>query len=326
MPKSFAIISAIIQAIPQPIIILDQEGRIVLANSNARETAGLRENRFLSEHIFEDKPDDIFFEMCRSTTVPVPARLRLVSGFDCVAFGHRLAVPETGIDGAVMIRFDENMDLLAKFAGLNDDITALNNKILHYGQEKTQLESLAMTDPLTGVFNRRGFDRELGKEIGRATRYGHPFCVTLIDLDHFKSFNDSHGHQLGDEVLAHFAHRCQEHLRQTDVLCRVGGEEFALILPEASLGQAAVVVNRMLDLINATPLFAMGKHYAYTASAGLTEFLQHDTPESLYWRADQNLYAAKKRGRACLVHDGARPSAEPHAVHTGEDRQEQRPA
>ncbi|MCK7612163.1 GGDEF domain-containing protein [Roseibium sediminicola] len=235
--------------------------------------------------------------------MPVPARLKLTSGFDCVAFGHRLAVTETGIDGAVMIRFDESMNLSAKFASLNDDISSLNSKIRHFGRENSQLENLALTDPLTEVYNRRGFDRELEREFSRANRYGHAFCITLIDLDHFKSFNDTHGHQLGDKVLVHFAHRCLEHLRQTDIICRVGGEEFALILPETSLDQATVVVNRMLDLINATPLYANGEHYAYTASAGLAQQQPDDTPESLYMRTDQNLYAAKNQGRACLVHD-----------------------
>jgi diguanylate cyclase (GGDEF)-like protein len=163
---------------------------------------------------------------------------------------------------------------------------------------------------LTKVHNRRGFDRELEKEYSRASRYGHGFCITLIDLDHFKYFNDTHGHQLGDDVLVHFAERCQEHLRQTDVFCRVGGEEFALILPETDLPQATIVVNRMLELINATPMHANGQRYAYTASAGLAVLRDDDTPESLFQRADQNLYAAKKQGRACLIHDLAGQLAE----------------
>jgi len=307
LPKSFAIISAIIHAIPQPIVILNQAGRIVLANSNARETAGVSENLLLLDQVSDQGFAKEFLRMSRSTTMPIPARLQLISGFECVAFGHRLAVAETGIDGAVMIRFDESMNLSAKFASLNDDISSLNNKIRHFGRENIQLESLTITDPLTGVHNRRGFDRELEKEFKRANRYKHGFCITLIDLDHFKSFNDTHGHQLGDEVLVHFAHRCLEHLRQTDVFCRVGGEEFALILPETMLEQAAVVVNRMLDLINATPLYAKGKHFAYTASAGLSELRWEDTPKSLYLRADQNLYSAKKSGRARLVHDASGP-------------------
>jgi len=310
VPKSVAIISAIIQVIPTPIIILDQRGWIVLANTSARETAGFLEDHSLFEFVSNTGPAKNFFQMCRSATMSVPARLELTSGFDCVVFGHRLAVPETGIDGAVMIRFDESMNLSAKFASLNDDISSLNSKIQHFGRKNLQLENLALTDPLTEVFNRRGFDRELEKEFSRANRYGHVFCVTLIDLDHFKIFNDTHGHQLGDEVLVHFAHRCLEHLRQTDVVCRVGGEEFALILPETSLDQAIVVVDRMLDLINATPLYANGEHYAYTASAGLAQLRPDDTPESLYMRTDQNLYAAKNEGRACLVHDPSGPQSE----------------
>jgi len=303
VPKSTLIISATIQSIPQPIIVLDADGRIVLANSRARDCAGLRESQLLSDHAVSRRLTDDFFALCRTTTTPIPSRLKLKSGFESIAFGHRLAVPDTGIDGAVMIRFDESMSLSAKFAALNDDISSLTSKIRQFGEEKTQLESLALTDPLTGIFNRRGFDRELEKEFSRSNRYSHRFCITLIDLDHFKSFNDSHGHQLGDEVLIHFANRCLEHLRQTDVFCRVGGEEFALILPETSLCQAIVVVNRMIDLINATPLFSGGERYAYTASAGLAEKRDEDMPDTLFQRADKHLYTAKENGRARLVHD-----------------------
>ncbi|WP_269581656.1 GGDEF domain-containing protein [Roseibium sp. Sym1] len=310
MPQSIAIIAATIQTIPQPIIILDPTGRILLANSSARESAGLSEKQKLFDQVVDAERASGFFEMCRSTTMPVPTRLQLKSGFQGVAFGHRLAIPETKLDGAVMIRFDESMNLSAKFAALNHDIYSLTSKVRHFGRENSQLESLAITDPLTKVYNRRGFDRELEKEFSRATRYGHVFCITLIDLDHFKVFNDTHGHQLGDEVLVHFAERCQEHLRQTDVFCRVGGEEFALILPETGLPQATIVVNRMLELINATPMHANGQRYAYTASAGLAVLRDGDTPENLYLRADQNLYAAKKQGRACLIHDLAGQLAE----------------
>ena len=300
---------------PQPILLLDDYGRVVLANKAAKSLAGIGVGEQLSDKVRDTAQVDDYLSMCRSSTTPVPVRLKLLSGYESVAFGHRLSVPGTGIDGAVLVRFDENMNLSSKFAALNADISSLNNKILHFGQERTELENLALTDPLTGISNRRGFDQELDKEYNRSARYDHDFCISLIDLDHFKSINDAHGHQLGDEILVHFAQRCLEHLRQTDVVCRVGGEEFALILPETNLEQATIVVSRMLDLLNATPMFARGKRYDYTASAGLAEKRPEDTPASLFERADRNLYLAKETGRARLIAGEAVPTAA--AIETG---------
>ncbi len=315
MPRSTAIISALVQTMPQPILLLDDYGRVVLANKAAKSLAGIGVGEQLSDKVRDTAQVDDYLSMCRSSTTPVPVRLKLLSGYESVAFGHRLSVPGTGIDGAVLVRFDENMNLSSKFAALNADISSLNNKILHFGQERTELENLALTDPLTGISNRRGFDQELDKEYNRSARYDHDFCISLIDLDHFKSINDAHGHQLGDEILVHFAQRCLEHLRQTDVVCRVGGEEFALILPETNLEQATIVVSRMLDLLNATPMFTRGKRYAYTASAGLAEKRPEDTPASLFERADRNLYLAKETGRARLIAGEAVPTAA--AIETG---------
>ncbi|GAB2182952.1 hypothetical protein LAB1_02610 [Roseibium sp. LAB1] len=292
-------------------LLLDEDGCVVLANSAAKALADICVGDLLSDKVKDTEQVVDYLLMCRSSTMPVPVRLKLLSGYESVAFGHRLSVPDTGIDGAVLIRFDENMNLSSKFASLNNDISSLHNKILHFGQERSELESLAFTDPLTGIANRRGFDQELEREYNRSVRYGHDFCVSLIDLDHFKSINDAHGHQLGDEILVHFAQRCLEHLRQTDVVCRVGGEEFALILPETNLHQATTVVSRMLDLLNATPMIAHGRRYAYTASAGLAEKRTDDTPITLFERADRNLYAAKESGRARLIASEVLPAAFP---------------
>ena len=101
-----------------------------------------------------------------------------------------------------------------------------------------------MLDPLTGIANRRGFERALGIELERSLRRGHPFALVVVDLDDFKLVNDRHGHGVGDEALVMLAERLQESVRSADTVARLGGEEFALLLPETPLSGALAVAER----------------------------------------------------------------------------------
>jgi diguanylate cyclase (GGDEF)-like protein len=148
-----------------------------------------------------------------------------------------------------------------------------------------QLAALADTDPLTGLPNRRTWNRELARALN--TTSPAQVCVAMLDLDHFKAFNDTHGHLAGDLQLQACAVNWQAQLRAGDVVARIGGEEFAILLPACSIGDAAIVVER---LRLATPGNA-------TCSAGLAQCADADTPDSLLARADAALYAAKRNGR-----------------------------
>jgi diguanylate cyclase (GGDEF)-like protein len=149
---------------------------------------------------------------------------------------------------------------------------------------------LARTDPLTGLPNRRAWRDELDRELARASR-GGALCVAMIDLDHFKRFNDEHGHVAGDELLQELARVWAAAVRPTDTIARYGGEEFALLLPDCVTDAAAEVVERLRHMVPE----------GQQCSAGLACWDGVESPLTLIERADQRLYAAKGAGRDRLV-------------------------
>ena len=150
-----------------------------------------------------------------------------------------------------------------------------------------RLERLALTDELTGLPNRRAWDQGLRRELSRVDRTGEDLCLALIDLDHFKSYNDTHGHLGGDGILRDTADAWSASLRATDLLARYGGEEFALAFPARPIEMAYAVVERLRQ---STPS-------RITCSAGLAVWRKGETAEELTTRADAALYDAKQRGR-----------------------------
>ena len=142
-------------------------------------------------------------------------------------------------------------------------------------------------DPLTGAANRRSWDEEVERELARAHRTGDPLTVALIDMDHFKAYNDTHGHVAGDLLLKDLVTAIRAELRTNDVVARWGGEEFALALPDCDLQQAHIIASRLLNVVPS----------GQTASIGLTQARSQDTPRALIERADRALYAAKDGGR-----------------------------
>src|SRR6185295_6884032 len=131
-----------------------------------------------------------------------------------------------------------------------------------------QMEELATTDVMTGLCNRRHFWTLAAAEWSRFQRYYRPLSVLMIDVDHFKGVNDRYGHAVGDEVLVAVANACREGKRNSDIVGRIGGEEFAMLLPETDLGQARIVAERVRQSIAASALQAHEAHFNVTASIG----------------------------------------------------------
>jgi diguanylate cyclase (GGDEF)-like protein len=158
---------------------------------------------------------------------------------------------------------------------------------LHHQELVRELERLSTLDPLTGACNRRAWNEATARELPRAAREPHPLSVLLIDIDHFKQFNDTHGHAAGDAFLRAAAAAWQERLRPGDVLCRWGGEEFAVLLPSCARDGARVVAD---DLRMRTPAGA-------TCSVGIAQWELGESADELIARADRRLYTAKSAGR-----------------------------
>lgn len=165
-----------------------------------------------------------------------------------------------------------------------------------------EIEYLSTHDSLTGLVNRRTMERRLDTEIDRSRRYGTPCSVVIIDIDHFKDVNDTHGHLSGDEVLLEIAKVLRDALRSSDTACRYGGDEFVLVLPETGAGGASILSERIRDRLASTSMSIRGKKLSITVSIGLTE-LQGDkrTRLELLNEADQALYACKLSGRNRVV-------------------------
>jgi diguanylate cyclase (GGDEF)-like protein len=166
-------------------------------------------------------------------------------------------------------------------------------------EANARLEERSLTDKLTGVANRAGFDRRLHEEIERCKRYGSRLSLLMIDVDHFKSYNDSHGHLAGDEALAAVALTMQEICRPVDLIARYGGEEFAVILPTTDQTGAVQTAERLRKAIAATPV---GNGFL-TVSIGTTTLDSTDkTSRQLIQEADKALYEAKGAGRNRVMH------------------------
>lgn len=158
-----------------------------------------------------------------------------------------------------------------------------------------RLAVLAAYDPLTGLVNRREFVRALGSELVRANRNGEPLSLVIADLDHFKRVNDDHGHLVGDEVLVCVARDLLRSVRPFDLVARIGGEEFAVVLPRSGKREATLVAERIRALVALT---TCGNLPGVTVSCGLAAYpADADSLRALVKRADDAMYAAKRAGR-----------------------------
>lgn len=197
--------------------------------------------------------------------------------------------------------YQQEKEVQAKF---QDQMAELINKMIaleveseHLKAELKVVHTQAMRDTLTGLPNRNSYNQRLKEEIARFKRYNTPLTLAIWDIDLFKNINDTYGHKSGDKVLTLTAKQLQEHTRDTDFLARFGGEEFVMLLPNSDKESALVLVNKLRELIQQTGFNTNGKAVPITISCGITEFLEDDTEDSLFERADKALYESKNQGR-----------------------------
>jgi diguanylate cyclase (GGDEF)-like protein len=161
-----------------------------------------------------------------------------------------------------------------------------------------ELQRMATTDALTGLWNRRHLLERLEAEAARSRRSGRPLCLAVLDVDHFKRVNDQHGHPAGDEVLRVLAAAIKDAVRTSDVVGRMGGEEFAVLMPETDRAQARIVCERLRKTVGCSPVrLPSGESLDVTLSTGVALMAGEEGSDRLISRADAALYAAKADGR-----------------------------
>ncbi len=171
------------------------------------------------------------------------------------------------------------------------------NEVNEYAKK---MERLAITDYLTGVYNLRYFMEMAVKELDRCKRYGGHFSLLSLDIDHFKRINDTYSHLAGDAALQTLTGKLQSILRKNDLLARLGGEEFSVLLPETGRKEAFELAERLRRKVEEISIDFEGRSFGFTVSIGVTEAIENDaTIEQVQMRADNALYSAKENGRNC---------------------------
>lgn len=250
---------------------------------------------FLSPGFFE------LVEMSRSGREPAYDGLLTIGDHDGVSWSLRgavwrsgpllLLIAEVGIEE--LERISRNAIRLANdLAHAQRELLTAHNSLKRREEE---IRVLSQTDPLTGVANRRKFDEAIAAEYARARRYGGGFALILADIDHFKSVNDEFGHDVGDAAIRNFARIIREQIRETDLVARLGGEEFIVLMPETASEQALACAERIRKQFGGESIPPITR--TVTASFGIAMLRADDTVISVFKHADEALYEAKRAGR-----------------------------
>ncbi len=258
-------------------IVLDSQLRIIQVNQQFSRISGYAFDQVESRPI-----SDLCFMNNNSLISSIADSLKQ----NCRWKGELSGVSRLGEHFTVNVVVEKLKDLLPqseKYVVTFTDIS--RRKIL-----ERRLRMLVETDSLTGCWNRRRFDKDLNHYSNLAERYGYTHsCLALVDLDNFKTINDTHGHDQGDNALKEVAELLRNNSRDTDIVARIGGEEFAILMPETNLEDAFEAMYRLKEVI------AKGTSLNLTVSSGVCEI--HTQAEATYRSADRALYRAKENGR-----------------------------
>jgi diguanylate cyclase (GGDEF)-like protein len=277
-----------------------QPTEIILTRRNESEPNTLQRELGSASRWMIDSGEPFFIEDLtanpRFQNSPALARVVSLAVIPLQQNAHIIGTLMTGF--GARHSFDENeRRLLTTFA--QHAALAMYNAELHRA-----VEALAVTDALTGIANRRRFEQKLANEILRARRYHDALSLVIFDLDNFKQINDRYGHLAGDAVLCAMARTLTRASRETDLVARIGGEEFALILPETGAVEARMVAERIRRSLEETPVVWDGQTLVITCSAGVFGATGLNVPgnsDEMYRLADAALYQAKELGRNCVV-------------------------
>ncbi|GAB3244819.1 GGDEF domain-containing protein [Chitinimonas naiadis] len=279
------------------LMVLDRDNRFIFTNPSSAAMFGF-EGQSLLGQTHEDLMRWMYVNR-RGTRIQWPT---VESWLDYVHSRHRSASFRSFevdlLDGRWLL-VTEQICPGGEMIMLCSDITRQKDTEQALRVAQADLERLALTDELTSLPNRRNFLQQLRQEFAKSVRHGWPLCLAMLDLDHFKKVNDRYGHAAGDEVLKHFAQFMRQRLRVGDVVGRLGGEEFGILLPETELEDALLVLNRAAGQLAEERLDQVAEGFGYAFSGGLVQRLDHAGLDcsGLLVLADQALYDAKAAGR-----------------------------
>ncbi len=230
---------------------------------------------------------------------------------------HGLAVPIPGEAGPIGFMSVFSRSAAHSFENGDrqtlEDLAERAGPAIDNARRFREARQMADLDALTGLHNRRYFHDTLGREVSRAHRYGRRLALVVFDLDDFKAINDRIGHLAGDSVLAEVAERVRSVVRSADIACRVGGDEFGIILPESTLTDAAQLSRRMQQAVSSRPIGDIGR---LSLSAGAADLRAEDDGATFFKRADDALYQAKENGKAEVVAASSTP--DPNGANAGD--------
>lgn len=302
-----ALLGAIVDAMPEPFFVLDRDGRYVAVLGGSRSDSYHDGRALVGRRLHEVMPVEIADRFLATIHQALDTREVVnyeyeLSSDDVDGVDERPGVPNR-------LWFDAHIAPLRADAARDDlvvwmifDITASKLAVERLELQQEELERLARTDALTGLLNRRSFFDEAGRELRWVQRTSEPAAMILLDLDHFKSVNDTWGHAAGDAVLRSVGDVLRTRRRSTDVVARLGGEEFALVVRGADCSAGSQLADRLRREIAALDVAHDGVAIDLTASFGVTEVRPDDQdPEDSIKRADDAMYEAKRTGRNRVV-------------------------
>lgn len=301
-------------------------GRILLVEDHARSAERIMDT-LSAEHVVEVEtdpsrallrlPDGGYDLVMVSLDLKGSDGLRLCSQVRSLDRTRRmpiLTIVEPGEDARLLRGLDMGVnDYIVRPIDPNELLARVRTQVRrkrYTDSLRNQLEETveqAILDPLTGLHNRRYMESHLKTLVEEALQRGKPLSVLVVDIDYFKAVNDTYGHDVGDAVLKEFSGRLRRNIRGIDLACRLGGEEFVVVMPDTDLAKAYVVGERLRQCMAAAAFSAGGDgQFRVTASVGVSTIeFQDDSPEKILKRADQALYCAKRDGRNRVVADAA---------------------
>lgn len=289
----------IMEHIPEMVFVVDAHDRVLDANSVAQKMLDKHIDEIIGKHpmdVFKDWPqlanrflsaDEIHEEIQLPGNPPRTVELVITHLYNRF----------NSLDGRVIVAHD-----ITDHKWLENDLKYANEvlklQLAKIDELRAQLQELAIRDPLTNVYNRRYMAEFLDQEIARGGRENYPVSIAIMDMDHFKQFNDNYGHKCGDVVLQAFANFLVDHTRRSDVVCRYGGEEFVILMPNAPLEASFERVETWRQDFSESVIVYDDMKFSTTFSAGVASFPEHGlTGDAILQAADKALYSSKNNGR-----------------------------